>query len=139
MTQASPLFGQTLGLAHQAGSRALHAVLEPQGVTFPQWVTVKAVHDEGGPLPREVLTTRMATALRIDPVPTIDGLAAQGALESTPDGLILTEAGRMLFARLASLIGDLSAQLLDGLPADDLAATHRVLTTFTERANGVAS
>jgi DNA-binding MarR family transcriptional regulator len=141
MTQAptSTLFGQDLGVASRAGQRLLDAVLEREAMTFPEWVTLKLVHDTGAAIPRDALLARLGTALDLDADEVLARLESNGLLATGTAGVELTEEGAARFATLFGAIRDLSAEVLAGLPAEDVATTRRILAEYTERAHGVLS
>jgi DNA-binding MarR family transcriptional regulator len=138
MTTATTLFGQDLGVAHQAGSRVLLATLDREGVSFHEWVTMKFLNDAGVPIPRPRLAADIATRAAAEPSAigeVIDRLEAGGVIRAAAAGLELTEDGQKRFDALFATVQDVSGQLLDGLPAEDVEATRRVLAGFTEKAN----
>jgi hypothetical protein len=63
---------------------------------------------------------------------------AEAELVTTPPGLVrLTDAGSQLYLRLRDAMAPATARLIQGHSADDLAATGRVLTAITDRANEI--
>jgi hypothetical protein len=64
----------------------------------------------------------------------LDELLAAGLL--APDGeaeVRITDAGRELYAATSAATAPITARIYDGIPAEDLAVTGRVLTLLTER------
>jgi DNA-binding MarR family transcriptional regulator len=139
MTQATTLFGQDLGVASRAGQRVLSAVIGRAEISFPQWVVLKSLHEEGGRLERAALVVRLADGLGL-PAPAVeaalDGLRARGLVG---DGVGLTDDGQDLYGRLAEQVAKAGAELLDGMPADDLDAARRVLAEYTRRAGALVA
>lgn len=131
----APLIGQT--------ENTLRAVLNRQlagtEVTYPQWTAV-ILTATGGPVGRDQLTTRLAGALQADQataVSHIDALAASGLVQATPgpsSRIALTEAGQQLLSRVQKQTSEITQRLWGDLPAADLEATRRVLSTVLERA-----
>jgi hypothetical protein len=86
------------------------------------------------------LTAIAVNALKIDRGAVDAALAtlAEAELVTTPPGLVrLTDAGSQLYLRLRDAMAPATARLIQGHSADDLAATGRVLTAITDRANEI--
>ncbi|MEZ0093448.1 hypothetical protein [Streptacidiphilus sp. EB129] len=133
--------GQVVGLAHHATRAVLERLLARTGTTFQQSVALNAVAGSGAPIDRDQLVARMTDALKIDDsavLAAIAELTASGLLETLPtedSRLRLTDAGQMLSQEIRTGGAEIAARLYRDLPADDLAAAARVLTTVTARAN----
>ncbi|HEV8561614.1 MAG TPA: MarR family transcriptional regulator [Actinophytocola sp.] len=143
MTQATTaLFGQDIGMASAAGRRLLTTVLDREAAAFPEWITLKLVNDEGVPVPRDDLVTRLANGVGLDPAAAgqvLAGLRSTGLLAESPAGVELTSDGQARFDRLFAQVLELSGEILAGLPAGDVAVARRVLADYTERANKLAA
>jgi DNA-binding MarR family transcriptional regulator len=139
MTRPTTLFGQDLGVASRAGQRVLSAVIDRAEVGFPQWVALKALREEGGRLERAELVARLTDGLGL-PAPAVeaalDGLRARGLVTAE---VSLTGDGQGLYDRLAEQVAKAGAELLDGLPAEDLDAARRVLAEYTRRAGALVA
>jgi DNA-binding MarR family transcriptional regulator len=132
----APLIGQT--------ENTLRAILNRQlagtEVTYPQWTALILTAAAGGPVGHDQLTTGLAGALQADQVTAgshIDALAASGLVQATPGPsscIALTEAGQQLLSRVQKQTGEITQRLWGDLPAADLEATRRVLSTVLERA-----
>jgi hypothetical protein len=113
-----PLFGQQLGAAAAASRAAIDAYLAGEGTPFLHWVVLHSLSTGGG-------------------APLDDGavadLAAAGLVAPAGGGVTLTPAGADRYRALRSGVEALSASLLAGVPADDLATTRRVLITMVRR------
>jgi DNA-binding MarR family transcriptional regulator len=142
MTQAkTTLFGQDLAVASAAGRRLLTTVLDREAAAVPEWVTLKLVNDEGAPVPRDDLVTRLANGVGLELTAAgevLAGLRSRGLLAEDPAGVTLTADGQARFDRLFAAVLELSGDLLAGLPAEDVAVARRVLANYTERANALA-
>jgi DNA-binding MarR family transcriptional regulator len=78
------------------------------------------------------LATDQAAAARL-----IDALAAAGLVQARPDpspGVALTGAGQQLLGPVQEQTGQITQRLWGDLPAAELQAAHRVLSTVLERA-----
>lgn len=134
MTQPTTTpFGQEIGVASAAGRRILLALLAKDELDFPQWLTMTIVNNEG-PRSRDALHTRLTEGLFLESTDAIERLEARGVLRVESAAVELTGAGQARYDRIAALVRDIGAQLLDGVSPDDVATTRRVLHTYTERA-----
>jgi DNA-binding MarR family transcriptional regulator len=131
----TPVIGQT--------EKALQAILDRQlagtGLTAPQWVTLTVA--SGGTVDRDQLVDRVAGALKVSEAEAqthVSELAAAKLLQD-PDGeaspVMLTEAGQRLHAQIRTAISQITQRLWGDLPAADLDAAGRVLSTVLARAN----
>ncbi|MFJ1702982.1 hypothetical protein [Kitasatospora sp. NPDC088346] len=83
----------------------------------------------------------MTATLKIDAAAALAVLAelTTAGLLAEPSGeggrLGLTDAGRARHEAIRAAVGELTARLYGGLPAEDLAAAARVLTAVTARAD----
>jgi DNA-binding MarR family transcriptional regulator len=137
MTPTPPLT-QLIGRTERALLPLMDVVLAGTGGTFHQWVALNFTAVNGGSIERSQLIARLADALQIDDT-TADGviteLAAERLLQAeSPSVVALGDTGRERQASIRSAIDHTTAQLFADIPADDLAATQRVLTTIAERA-----
>ncbi|MGW0495928.1 MarR family transcriptional regulator [Streptomyces sp. NPDC003007] len=130
---------RVIALAHYAGRALLENVLARHGITFQQSVTLRLAADADGPVRREQLTDGVTGALKIDAAEAqevLDELAAAQLL--TPDGaseVRITDAGRELYTTTSGETAPITARIYDGIPAEDLAVTGRVLSLITGRAD----
>ncbi|MFC8146837.1 MarR family transcriptional regulator [Streptomyces paradoxus] len=138
MTTTTPLVDpRVIGLAHYAGRALLQHVLDRHGMTFQQSVTLRLAAIADGPVGREQLVAGVTEALRTEAGEVhgvLDELIAARLL--APDGeaeVRITDAGRALYATTSGETAPLTARIYDGIPAEDLAVTGRVLTLITER------
>jgi DNA-binding MarR family transcriptional regulator len=139
MTTTTPLVDpRVIALAHYAGRALLQHVLDRHGMTFEQSVTLRLAAIADGPVGRERLVDGVTEALKTDAREVhavLDELIAARLL--APDGeaeVRITDAGRELYAATSGETAPITARIYDGIPAEDLAVTGRVLTLITERA-----
>lgn len=142
MSTTPTVNGQVIGQAHYATRAVLERLLARTGATtFHQSVALNVTADSGASLERGRLIARMTTTLKIDDsaaLATIDELRASELLEPLPGDesrLRLTDAGQALNREIRAGVDEITAQLYNDIPADDLAAAGRVLTLITARAN----
>jgi hypothetical protein len=137
--QTTTPFGQDIGTASAAGRRILLALLAKDELDFPEWLTMTIVNNED-PRPREALATRLVEGLLLLEGPEAIGrLESRGVLRAESGAIELTGDGQALYDRIAAAVREIGAQLVDGVSAEDLATTRRVLSTYTERASAMAA
>jgi hypothetical protein len=136
---STPTFSpQLIGQTEKALNAILYRQLAGTGVDEPQWVTLSLTIAGGGSAERDQLAARVAGATKYSVEESrarISELAAAGLLAIDRDSVSVTEAGRELFSRIRAAVGEITARLWGDLPADDLAATGRVLSTVLGRAD----
>ncbi|MFJ6551205.1 MarR family transcriptional regulator [Streptomyces luteogriseus] len=139
MTTSTPPVGpRDIALAHYAGRALLETVLARHGITFQQTVTLRLAAVADGPVGREQLVDGVTGALKTGAAEVhrvLDELIAAQLL--TPDGssdVRITDAGRALYATTSGETAPITARIYDGIPAEDLVVTGRVLSLITERA-----
>lgn len=139
MTESARMCGRHI---HQA-AHALHTVrttaLNEAGITFPQWkVLDKAPGNNCDDLIHQLV--ELAVDDRVGIATAIDELRKQGLLNTDDQGnLELTSHGRALCQQVSATRADLQDQLYNGITADDLTTTRRVLDQITERAKAVGA
>ncbi|MET9355851.1 hypothetical protein ABZY14_23135 [Streptomyces sp. NPDC006617] len=137
-TDAPPADARALGLAHYAARGVLEQILARYGVTFQQQVVLRAAATAQTPPTPDGLVAEVRGTLKADPVDirsVVDGLLVKGLLAADGAHLPATDAGRELLAAVGVAGAPVSARIWGGIPADDLAATGRVLALVTERAD----
>ncbi|MGW2418664.1 MarR family transcriptional regulator [Streptomyces sp. NPDC001709] len=140
MTTTAPLANpRTIALAHYASRAVLERVLAAYGTTFLQNVTLRLAAVADGPVERAALVDGVTGAVKIDAADahrTIEELIAAGLLAATEASRMeITVAGRELYAKAAAETAPVTARIYAGISEEDLAATGRVLTLITERAD----
>ena len=137
MTQPTTTpFGQDIGVASAAGRRILLALLAKDQLDFPEWLTMTTVNNEG-PRSPDALAARLV-GLGLDDGDAIGRLESREVLREESGAIELTQDGQARYDRLAARVREIGAQILDGVPAEDVAITRRVLRLYTERANAMA-
>jgi DNA-binding MarR family transcriptional regulator len=140
MTPTAPAFGTALiGQTEKALNAILDRQLVGTGVTEPQWVTLTLTVVGGGAIDRAELIRRVSGATqfsRASVAERIAELTAAGFLRDDRDGRVqVTDEGRTRWTQVRAAIGPITQGLWGDLPAEDLAAAGRVLSTVLDRAN----
>lgn len=107
-------------------------------MTFEQSVTLRLAAIADGPVGREQLVDGVTEALKTDAGQVhgvLDELIAARLLAPAGEAEVrITDAGRELYATTSGETAPITARIYDGIPAEDLAVTGRVLTLITGRA-----
>ncbi|MEV0634764.1 MarR family transcriptional regulator [Streptomyces sp. NPDC050619] len=139
MTTTTPAVnGRVIALAHYAGRAVLETVLARYGMTFQQSVTLRPVAIADAPIERDGLVEQVTDALKVEAAEVrdvIEELTAKGLVASDGPNVLVTDAGRDMYAESSAETGKISARIYAGLSLEDLATTGRVLALVTERAN----
>lgn len=133
------LTSRNIGLAENALRALLNKALQHTGLDYHRWVALKLVADGQWPIPVPRLIEQLKDFLKMDETTAlvvISDLRAEGLVD-TGDRIATTLRGRSLYERLCDETGEISRQIYAGLDPDDLAATHRVLSVITARANSL--
>jgi DNA-binding MarR family transcriptional regulator len=138
----TPTFStQLIGQTEKTLGAILDRLLAGTGLTEPEWVTLTLAVMSGGSIDRSVFVSRVAGSLKISGAEAqsrIAELATAQLLEApdVDDSLVrVTDAGRQLHGRIRSAVVEITDRMWGDLPAEDIAAASRVLTTVLERAN----
>jgi hypothetical protein len=125
---------------------ALGALLAPllaeAEMTFLQWVVLSLTAPGGasGPgMDRDQLIDRITNARKVDAAAVsaaITELENAEALVAAGGQVTLTDLGRASFNRVRARVDEVTDYVFD-LPAEDLAAAGRILSTVSARANSV--
>jgi len=137
-TSASSADARALGLAHYAARAVLESVLARHGATFEQQITLRLAAVAEAPFERAALVDQVAGSLKADTADVqevVEQLLARGLLAAETSRVRITDAGREFYAAVSGESAEISARVWGGIPAEDLAATGRVLALVTERAN----
>jgi hypothetical protein len=138
----TPTFStQLLGQTEKTLNAILDRLLAGTGLDEPQWVTLTIAVTSGGSIERDALVGGVAGSLKISDAQArarVGELAAAQLLEA-PDvdgsSVRVTDAGKQLHGRIRGAVVEITERMWGDLPAEDLAAAGRVLTTVLERAN----
>ena len=105
---------------------AFDAALAEAGATRRQWQMLVSL--EAGSVRSDDLLTSLAP---FGPVALLaaelEHLIGRGAVERTPDGLALTQAGRDRLAALRPAVAEVRRRVTEALPGDDYATLVRLL------------
>jgi DNA-binding MarR family transcriptional regulator len=137
-TTAPTADARALGLAHYAARAVLEHILARHGATFAQQIALRLVAVAEAPFERAALVDQVAGSLKTDTAEVqgiVEQLLANGLLASEASQIRITDAGREFYAAVSGESAQISARVWGGIPAEDLAATGRVLALVTERAN----
>jgi DNA-binding MarR family transcriptional regulator len=129
----SPVTGANLGVAYFAIRRNLLDVLDDYDLTFEQSLLINYL--SRGAAPRADLIATTAGNIKVSEAEIESHLDAAIARGLIADGLTLTPEGARLQQQITERSQPLTRTFFADIPAEDLAATARVLATLTERAN----
>ncbi len=135
---APTLTGQDIGAASRATGALFQRVLAGTGTEFNGWVMLNALATNGSSLPREDLVNRVVHGLKIEAgqaADSLDRIVHSGLVTDVDGAVALTDAGTGRYKEISEGAAAISRRLYGDLPAEDLAAAHRVLVEVTERAN----
>jgi hypothetical protein len=139
---APTLTGQDIGAASRATGALFQRLLAGTGTEFNGWVMLNVLATNGSGLPREDLVNRVVHGLKIGATEAADSLGkiVHNGLVTDVDGAVaLTDAGTGRFEEISDGAAAIGRRLYGDLPAEDLAAAHRILVEVTERANAELS
>ncbi|KAA1395253.1 MarR family transcriptional regulator [Aeromicrobium ginsengisoli] len=129
---------QLLGRTEKALNAILDRLLADSGVTEPQWVALSIAVAGGESFGRDQLTGLVAGALKVaddEAYAHIAALVGHGFLASEGEEVVVTEEGRAFRSSIGVTTGEIAERLWGDLPAEDLDATVRVLSTALSRAD----
>jgi len=131
---------RSIALADSALRAVLTRTLVGTGLDFYRWIALKLVADQPSFTPVREIAERMRDFLKLEDaqaIAALDDLRALDLVDHVNDRVCVTLRGSSLHKRLCDETGVLAQQIYAGLDPDDLAATHRVLSTVTGRANAL--
>jgi len=134
MTQPRPFNGQDINVAAAATRAILDMLLAEAGLTFHQFVALRAMPGERAAVAERAAGPGADTAALGR---AIDELAAAGLAHGTP--IEPTTRGRELLERITAASVRTGDQLFDGIPIEDQVIVKRVLDLVTERAKVLRS
>lgn len=142
MSTTTPVFSaQLLGRTEKTLNAILGQLLAGSGVSEPQWVALTLAVTRGRDISQAVCTGEVAGALRVseaDAGVQITELAAAGLLDlpaSDTGPIAVTESGHRLFHQVRAATSEITQRMWGDLPAADLDAAGRVLSTVLRRAD----
>lgn len=140
MTMSMPIT-RHLGTAERTLQALLQTQLRKVGLSFPEWVVLTILHSSGS-LP----LANVIDALERGQIGDRDGvdalvarMAERGLIAPAEFGMSITPLGAELYLPLRHDVDSLTAEIVAGIPADDLDATRRTLDEVTRRASRLLS
>jgi DNA-binding MarR family transcriptional regulator len=136
MTEPVTMSGRHIHQAAHALVTLRNAALDRTGVTFTQW----KVLDKASGINRDDVIHQLADLTmndRADIAAAIDELQQRDLLSADGGTLGLTARGRAMREQISAVRTGLHRQLYDGITADDLKITQRVLDQITQRAKAI--
>jgi hypothetical protein len=129
----TPFGPQLIGETEKTLGAILRGLLDDTGLTEPQWVTLRiAQQNEAG---TDLATQVAGRAHFPDAARLVATLTERGLLAEDT----LTVAGRDLVTAVLARSAAITGPIWDGMPAQDVAATERVLNTLIARGREVLS
>jgi len=131
-----------IGQTESALGALLAPLLAEADMTFLQWVVLSLTVDGGATSPgiaRDQLVDRITNIRKVDAADVSAAIAElenAAALVITAGQVTLTDLGRASHSRVLARVEEVTNYVFD-LPAEDLAASGRVLATISARANSV--
>jgi DNA-binding MarR family transcriptional regulator len=131
-----------IGQTESALGALLAPLLAEAEMTFLQWVVLSLTAPGGATSPgmdRDQLIDQIANARKVDAADVsaaITELENAAALVTAGGQVTLTDLGRARFKRVRARVDEVTDYVFD-LPAEDLAASGRILATVSARANSV--
>ena len=131
-----------IGQTESALGALLAPLLAEADMTFLQWVVLSLTVDGGATSPgiaRDQLIDRITDIRKVDAADVSAAIAElenAAALVITAGQVTLTDLGRASHSRVLARVEEVTNYVFD-LPAEDLAASGRVLATISARANSV--
>lgn len=138
-TTPPPLTGQDIGEAQRAVHALLIELLAAKDRTYPDWIALRTLTQDGPVIGRDELRRLLAERLDAEPpavVALLDRLGSTGLIRDAgdPPAVELTPAGAALYQALLADVAQATARIYADLDPADLATTRRVLHHVTERA-----
>jgi hypothetical protein len=132
---ATPFGPQLIGETEKTLVALLRRFLDGTELTEPQWVTLRVAGLlDGSAVDGEGLAAAVADRSHFtDAAELVKSLTVRGLIENGR----LTDAGREVVAAVLAKSEAATGQIWKDLPADDVAATARVLNELLDRARAV--
>ncbi|MFD0364435.1 hypothetical protein ACFQZZ_23600 [Nocardia sp. GCM10030253] len=139
MTTTAPaaLNPSIIGQVEKHHTAILNRVLAGTALDEKRWITLNQAVVPGAPAERADYVAHIAGMTQWDPAAVeaaLVALAGAGLVSELPDDRIeVTEAGRVLVAKVRAESGAIVSRAYGVVPAEELALAARVLTTITAR------
>jgi hypothetical protein len=131
---STPFGPQLIGETEKTLNALLRRFLEPNGLTEPEWVTLRLAGQLDGNVDTNGLIAALSSRAHFTKAPElVKELSARGLLE----GGELSRSGRELVASVQATISTEAAPIWAGLPDADVDSTTRVLNEVITRARRV--
>ena len=140
MTTPPPLTGQDIGMAQNATRALLDNLLAGAGTDFPEWIVLRLISQNGGPVGRVPLAGNLARALTLADVEVerlLSRTDARGLIHQVVEGYALTVHGEETYQRLSDQVAQLTAKLYADFDPGDLATAGRVLREVAQKATAL--
>jgi len=133
---STPFGPQLIGETEKTLSALLRRILEPWGLTEPQWVTLRLAGQLGGSVDADGLVDELADRAHFSNAADLVGeLTAHGLLE----GGALSSSGKDLTVTIQATLAERTAPIWAGLSESDVASTSLVLNEVIDRARRALS
>jgi DNA-binding MarR family transcriptional regulator len=142
MTTSPPLTGQDIGMAQNATRALLDNLLAGAGTDFSEWVVLRLISQNGGPIGRVALADNLSQGLTLVPADVerlLSRTGARGLIRQDIEGYALTLHGEETYRRLSEEVARLTARIYADFDPDDLATTGRVLREVARKAAALAA
>jgi hypothetical protein len=129
----TPIIGQDIGAAFRATRDVLDDLLERDGTSFLEWVTLRQLAAADAPMGRGDVLLALAPGGG-DPQGAVAALSGSGDIVDDGTALVLTAAGDARYRALEGKVVEVVSSLYAGIDPQDMDTTKRVLAAITERA-----
>ena len=129
----TPIIGQDIGAAFRATRDVLDDLLERDGTSFLEWVTLRQLAAADAPMARDDVVRALAPGGG-DPHGAIAALAGSGDIVDDGTAVALTTAGDARYRALEAKVVEVVSSLYAGIDPRDMHTTKRVLAEITDRA-----
>ncbi len=129
----TPIIGQDIGAAFRATRDVLDDLLDRDGTSFLEWVTLRQLAATDAPMARVDVVRALAPGGG-DPHAAIAALAGSGDIVDDGTAVALTTAGDARYRALEAKVVEVVSSLYAGIDPRDMDTTKRVLAEITDRA-----
>ncbi|WP_285485984.1 MarR family winged helix-turn-helix transcriptional regulator [Amycolatopsis taiwanensis] len=136
MTAPTTVISRDISVAGTATRSLLDTLLDRNGLTFHQWVTLRTTVAHASAT-RETIIKEAAGIDENVVRGALDKIEADGLIGPDGDGLAPTAKGREVVQRIAEETARIASELYGGMSEEDLVTAKRVLEQVIERAGKV--